>query len=305
MLYLYAIIDKPGVEFELPRGLEDAELEVLPFDGLGAVAGPLSGRPSADAANAHRHMAVLKTLMQECTVLPTRFGAVFRKREQLHRAVAGLHTTLAADLERLRGQVEVALKVVDRQALILAPVRDDGTAAVRVAKMAEPASNSTPKAEIAPATEAVPASDAAGELVPAADPAPTTEASPAPIYDAEPAMGPGLRYITSRRAESDRRAQANTALANEVIEHFAPLIADKKWRALPSNSGRPVISMAVLLPRDQLETFQAALEELRRARPKLDIVSTGPWPPYSFVKDGGNAFAERSASGEVPGRIAS
>ena len=43
------------------------------------------------------------------------------------------------------------------------------------------------------------------------------------------------------------------------------------------------VSMAFLLPKIGLVAFQNAAAALRDREPGLDILLTGPWPPYSFV----------------------
>jgi hypothetical protein len=124
MLYLYAVIDQPGVEFPLPPGLLDSAVEVLPFDGMGLAAGRLMDIPQRNAANAHRHMNVLTALMQKCTVLPAQSGAIFAEHDELRRALAAMQGALAAALLRLRGHVEVSVTATHRRPLILEPVHD-------------------------------------------------------------------------------------------------------------------------------------------------------------------------------------
>lgn len=126
MLYLYAVIDQPGVEFPLPPGLADTAVNVLPLDGMGVVAGRLTDKPRPDTANAHRHMDVLTALMQKCTVLPARFGAIFSGRDDLGRSLGVVHDAMAAALLRLRGQVELSVTATDRKPLILRPVHEGG-----------------------------------------------------------------------------------------------------------------------------------------------------------------------------------
>jgi hypothetical protein len=41
--------------------------------------------------------------------------------------------------------------------------------------------------------------------------------------------------------------------------------------------------MAFLLPKERLDGFREAAGALGSAAPDLDILVTGPWPPYSFV----------------------
>lgn len=143
MLYLYAITDACRAPEILPPGVEDAVPELLPFNGFSAVAARLRGAPARDTVMARRHMEVLTAVMPHGTVLPVRFGTTFDTRSDLNDAVVDMRDVALADLQRLRGCVELGLTVTDRSKRAVpagAPLPDGGPGArYLAAKYAEAA----------------------------------------------------------------------------------------------------------------------------------------------------------------------
>jgi hypothetical protein len=66
-------------------------------------------------------MDVLAALMPYGTVLPARFGTVFDTRDELDAAINDMRGAAIADLERLRGHVELGLTVTDHGPAPAAP----------------------------------------------------------------------------------------------------------------------------------------------------------------------------------------
>jgi hypothetical protein len=62
-------------------------------------------------------------------------------------------------------------------------------------------------------------------------------------------------------------------------ERLAPLAREHVHR-----EGPEALRTAYLVDRGAVDGFLARVEELRRERPELEIVCTGPWPPYSFAE---------------------
>jgi gas vesicle protein GvpL/GvpF len=58
-----------------------------------------------------RHEEVLEELMEERDLLPVRFGTVVRDEQAAAQAVAERHDELVAGLDRVRGAIEVAVRV--------------------------------------------------------------------------------------------------------------------------------------------------------------------------------------------------
>jgi hypothetical protein len=89
----------------------------------------------------------------------------------------------------------------------------------------------------------------------------------------EPGSTSGSDYLRSRLAEVQEIALAGNAL-------HRPLAACA--RATVRRRTRLLLDAAYLVPQDGLARFRQALAELA-AEPGTALVSTGPWPPYSFA----------------------
>jgi hypothetical protein len=64
----------------------------------------------------------------------------------------------------------------------------------------------------------------------------------------------------------------------------------------PDSSGW-LANLSFLVERDSAETFLAAVEQLRKGHPHLDLSVNGPLPPYSFVEPGPAEPAGSTAGG--------
>ena len=106
MIELYAITDHPG-----PRLPEVAPLTAVPTDGLAAVCAP-AGSGAVTADDLWRHEDVVEALMRDRDLLPVRYGTRVRDEAAAARAVAERHRELRAALDRVRGAVELSLRVV-------------------------------------------------------------------------------------------------------------------------------------------------------------------------------------------------
>jgi hypothetical protein len=95
-----------------------------------------------------------------------------------------------------------------------------------------------------------------------------------------PAAESGRAYMEARLA----RAEESERLADELHEPLAALAraATRTVGATP----RLLLSGAYLVEAGELETFRRRVSELEAAHPELTVVTTGPWPPYSFAPGG-------------------
>lgn len=90
-------------------------------------------------------------------------------------------------------------------------------------------------------------------------------------YEDKLRLGELLANAVRRREERD---------AHLIESTLAPLA--ERCVPGPEGSGR-LANLSFLLKREASEGFTAAVEELARNNPHLDIRATGPLPPYSFV----------------------
>lgn len=114
MLYVYGIVD--AAEFVVLRGEghEGGDILPVPADRLaGAVSHLPAGVIEATAGSVWRHEQVLGRLMQDHAVLPLRFGTICRDADTLRDRLRRSANELLTDLDRLRGKVEIALRVIE------------------------------------------------------------------------------------------------------------------------------------------------------------------------------------------------
>ncbi len=87
------------------------------------------------------------------------------------------------------------------------------------------------------------------------------------------AAGPGTAYLQRRLAE--QRALAGARAHLEPLHELSRAQADGRVA-----DGR--LRCAFLVGRDRQTAFLACVAAIDAAHPELEIVCTGPWPPYSF-----------------------
>ena len=84
------------------------------------------------------------------------------------------------------------------------------------------------------------------------------------------------------RAAAERAVDARgQEIATRVRAVLGAIIRQERIDALPSRHG--VVSLAHLVDRREADAYRAGMERVRRERPELRFLVTGPWPPYSFT----------------------
>lgn len=112
-MYLYAITNQPEEPVPPDPGLEGASLLSLAYQDIAAVASPLTiveVPPTED--NLWRHEAIVEALMADRIVLPMRFGTVLANEVAVQAVLAAHYTDFVASLDRVRGRVELGLRVL-------------------------------------------------------------------------------------------------------------------------------------------------------------------------------------------------
>ena len=103
----------------------------------------------------------------------------------------------------------------------------------------------------------------------------------------------GLAYLSQKKAQRDAAAELATNARHTVAALFDKLSArsrDARRRPaseMPVDSGPLLLDAAVLVPRTRAASFQTltAREAKALERQGYGLTVTGPWPPYTFVKD--------------------
>jgi hypothetical protein len=94
------------------------------------------------------------------------------------------------------------------------------------------------------------------------------------IVAASPARpASGRDYLHGRLDEEAQAGRAHDLLASLAVD----------TALAPPAAGRPLLTASYLVERDAAETFASEVERLRRELPAVELLCTGPWPPYSFV----------------------
>jgi Gas vesicle synthesis protein GvpL/GvpF len=114
MIYVYAISEpRPMLQAPEQRGLGGARLRLLRCSGIAAVFSrhrTLRPRPSPETLWSHE--AVVRQLMAKGAVLPLRFGTVLDGEHALRGILVERHAEFAQGLERVRGHVELGVRVL-------------------------------------------------------------------------------------------------------------------------------------------------------------------------------------------------
>jgi hypothetical protein len=126
---------------------------------------------------------------------------------------------------------------------------------------------------------------------------PVTDVGDEPIEDAgDPsAGGPGQRYLSQRRSQQQRRAEAGSRvqeLCASVHERLASLAVEAKVnplqpRELTKREEQMLLNGVYLVDDAMTGAFEAAIAELQNEHSAdgLIVELTGPWPPYNFVNN--------------------
>jgi hypothetical protein len=111
MIYVYAVADRPDQKLPRQSGLRGEELSKVVWRDIAAVVSAYDGAaPLQGADDVWRHEAVIESLMNDCTVIPMRFGTLAPSRRHVDDILCRTYRALAEDIARVRGQVEIGLR---------------------------------------------------------------------------------------------------------------------------------------------------------------------------------------------------
>ena len=92
-------------------GLDERPLRAISNDGLSAVVSDVDASPVPTEPNLWAYEQVIETLMTQTPVLPARFGANAATDGDVQRMLAKRHQEFRRTLKRVRGAVEIAIRV--------------------------------------------------------------------------------------------------------------------------------------------------------------------------------------------------
>ncbi len=91
------------------------------------------------------------------------------------------------------------------------------------------------------------------------------------------AEGPGARFLKHKQL---RAAQAKEVAA-WLQDNVRPLVKDEHVSLGPTE--KLIVAAAHLVDRGSVAQYRDKLAEVRKMRPELHFLVSGPWPPYSFA----------------------
>jgi len=124
--YVYAIIDQPHVGPLAGPGVGGGVLASVPYRDIAAVVSPVEDEEIPILpAHVRHHEAIVEALMAVAVVLPVRFGTLVPDQERLRALLADNYRSFTASLARVRGRVELGLRVLWTDGVDPAPPRLD------------------------------------------------------------------------------------------------------------------------------------------------------------------------------------
>lgn len=252
----------------LARAGNDPPAGVSGLDGL-AVRGHTVGSlvawvsemaPGALAATVERaraHDSVVRRAMELGAPVPARFGQRFPDEAALARGVMEHHAELLSALERVRGAVEMTVRIAIGPR---APEVERGEVDERRAAGGGPSLAGT--------------SSLAGSPSSAKDPS-----------SAEGPTGAGRAYLERLRTGHEG-ARAVAAAARDAAATVERAVADlvRESAPLSLNARGVAATLAHLVAEERVSGYRARMQKFLEQRPELSIRVSGPWAPYSFAR---------------------
>jgi hypothetical protein len=97
----------------------------------------------------------------------------------------------------------------------------------------------------------------------------------------DPALGPGARYLESRRRESRRAADVP-----ELMPLRGPLAGFVRAERVERHDAPPLCATVYhLVDRGRAAAYRAAVEACAEALAPTRVAVSGPWPPYAFTPE--------------------
>ena len=115
-LYVYCLVEGVDALYVSVRGIADTPVSILKIDEFGIVISEGGESfPLTQSESVMAHAAVVRSLLDQTTSLPFRFGTILTE-QQLRHYVTTYKAALKKNLERVRGCVEMDLKIIWQQA---------------------------------------------------------------------------------------------------------------------------------------------------------------------------------------------
>ncbi|HEX4792446.1 MAG TPA: GvpL/GvpF family gas vesicle protein [Humisphaera sp.] len=140
MIYVYALIDSPAPDSPALCGLEEMPVRIVNVGQIWAICSDHTSAIAPSAENLWRHEAVIESFMSDERrgLLPARFSTNFANENELTRILSEHRERLMAAFDRVRGCVELGVRIFSRAGGISAsrPVAADNGREYMLARLA-------------------------------------------------------------------------------------------------------------------------------------------------------------------------
>jgi len=109
------------------------------------------------------------------------------------------------------------------------------------------------------------------------------ETDQADIAPEDNELGPGATFLQQKRREilgGEQRAARAKEVSSWLHEQVGMVVKDEQTSLSPTQ--KLIVAAAHLIKRDRIQQYREQLVEIRKMRPELHFLVSGPWPPYSF-----------------------
>ena len=274
-LYAYAIVRlRNGDPSPAPMdGVGGRPVRTISRGGLAALISDLTPQGGTTISDALRdpsvvkdmvldHHRVLQSMVEQCTVLPLRFGAVFASDDSVEAELDAHREALCEALERIDGACEWGVKIFGDRAILRSRPAEE-TPALRAALR-----NRSSAKWLSPAIRAARQQIAA-----------TTE---------------GRAFFLRRKLEEIAEEEVERAIGHciansrRLLTSTARAAATLKTQpqAIHGRTDEMVWNGAYLVSKDREDRFFECIAALKQAHGPsgFDYECTGPWPPSSFAE---------------------
>jgi hypothetical protein len=259
-IYLYCLTEPGCAPPEDLRGISRAAIRVVDVAGrLGAWVSDIPEELGpATTEQVQVHDQVVRAALAKETPLPARFGQSFAGDAALCRTLEARVDLLVRSLERVRGGVEMTVRI------LLSASRDSA------GSLDAP---DTPEQGFAGAERAVGRTERANVLHGAGEAA------------SVPAAGAGRAYLA--RLRERQRATVELQRQADFLQARVARAVDGIVREEVCSSvmlGTHSFAVSHLLAREAVGRYRLAVDSLITADPALRLLVSGPWAPYSFAR---------------------
>jgi Gas vesicle synthesis protein GvpL/GvpF len=145
--YLYCIAGTPDAVQLGKVGVLGGEVSTLPFKDIAGVVSPVAYKElESNLANIMVHQKVVELTRSKSTVLPVRFGVIFRSADGVRQLLSKSYATYREKLDKLGGKDEYGVKMImnsDGTRLLAKAVTKGSPQLAKLAKASAKASKGT------------------------------------------------------------------------------------------------------------------------------------------------------------------